>query len=1349
MSSILKTCYLICLFVITGSIAKAQDAPVFDKLVDFLPPAPNASAIIKYGDASVNKNQGTPNVSIPLFTVKGLKLSAPVSIGYSSGGLKVDELASRVGAGWAINAGGVVTRTVRGVPDEWNTRHQPYAAIGINYPTYNYMKRIATSQTTWGNHNGFDAEPDLFNFSFNGYSGSFVLDSNMNIVLINKSGIKIEKNFTSSAWNIKITTPDGTIYLFGGSTATETTKREQTCGKTFTELIPTSWYLKEIQHLNGEKIEFTYAPHIYKYDNGVSQTMSNPGFSGLGSGCTVPSVLPTSCVNIGVTNGVLLQSISSPGICSVDFNYTTRLDCQDKLISSIVYKEKGVTAGSFDFTYTTVTSSAAYAYETTYPYAGLDKTPYLTRLQESATGNTDHRTHYFSYNDPAARPYRLSFAQDHWGYFNGKLNTTLLPNLGVAWADKFPDATANRAPDFSYAQKGMLQKVIYPTGGINMLFYEANSGGAYNAYATPHKLSCDVTGTGDWAVQTKSKTFHIGAGAAGVGILPKLKLHCRVNDGSVAPFNHHNKANVEIWNTITNTLVFQKNYSPTQLEIDNVYSLVEGDYIMTIDAAGAMLTALAELTFTPNLTEPLPAPVEIGGVRVAKITTSNPDEAPMIKKYYYSTLDNMGTSSLGAYKAPVYMGTTYREGPCYSDLTYMFVYNTINSSSINNLAYFGGGSVSYGSVIEGIGEDFEGGGTESRFGVNADGLGLVLFGKDIIHAPSNNYSSYYNGKVLSEMQFKKGTGSSFIPVKKTSYNYKNDALGENVVYGFACVETSPSFQAIDTTCALIACAPHDGTCCYNRLVASMSRYSLMRYHVFSSWVYPETETQILYDENGLNPVTSTTNYFNESLQHLQVTKKEVVNSKGQTTRTTFKYPHDYTGTGDYSSMVSNNILSPLVDVKSEIVSSPSNIPLSESKINYSNSGNNNFTVASIQKSVKGNTLETEGTITQYDDKGNILEFTGKNGVTSSIVWGYGQQYPVAQVVGATYANVVAQLSVSMSALQLLDGATLRTELHRIRTGIPAANVTTYTYKPLTGVTSITDANNKINTYEYDGFKQLLIVRDQDGNAVKKNEYVYAVPDPNASIDVYFNDLKTTSITVNNCIAGFMGSSVIYTVPEGKYYSFISKDDANAKRDTDILTIGQDYANRNGFCSNSASCTTPGYKFVSCGCELGVKVCESSTPHPTMPGYYLNTLHWLWSDGSISPGFSETMPPCDGVDKKKIGCNCETGVKVCDNVTNNGGGSYTVTYHYHFSDNTNSATQTETLTCSGPDKKMIGCNCETGVKLYSASVICGKFGAPPGCCTGMWLCTYHYRWSDASVSADYTECSPTTCMLVGD
>lgn len=60
----------------------------------------------------------------------------------------------------------------------------------------------------------------------------------------------------------------------------------------------------------------------------------------------------------------------------------------------------------------------------------------------------------------------------------------------------------------------------------------------------------------------------------------------------------------------------------------------------------------------------------------------------------------------------------------------------------------------------------------------------------------------------------------------------------------------------------------------------------------------------------------------------------------------------------------------------------------------------------------------------------------------------------------------------------------------IRTSFPNAMVTTYTHKPLVGITSITDPKGLRTSFEYDSQGRLRMVKDSDGNLLSETEYNY-------------------------------------------------------------------------------------------------------------------------------------------------------------------------------------------------------------------------------------------------------------------
>src|SRR6187402_2739427 len=80
--------------------------------------SPTAASLGKYGDIPVGYHTGVPDISIPLYTVTAGSLKLPIGLSYHASGLKVQEPSSWVGAGWTLNAGGAITRTVVGAPDD-------------------------------------------------------------------------------------------------------------------------------------------------------------------------------------------------------------------------------------------------------------------------------------------------------------------------------------------------------------------------------------------------------------------------------------------------------------------------------------------------------------------------------------------------------------------------------------------------------------------------------------------------------------------------------------------------------------------------------------------------------------------------------------------------------------------------------------------------------------------------------------------------------------------------------------------------------------------------------------------------------------------------------------------------------------------------------------------------------------------------------------------------------------------------------------------------------------------------------------------------------------------------------
>lgn len=164
-------------------------------------PTPNAASLGSYGIIPVSLYTGKPNISIPLYTFEYKGFSLPVSLNYDASGVNVNELPGWMGHNWTVNAGGVITRSVRGEIDEYNTYHpivynrfqNPIESARLSgdyhcpvrgYPNYFKSYKSVSDLYKTKTPNGvdiakltglYDLSPDIFFFNFLNYSGCFFL----------------------------------------------------------------------------------------------------------------------------------------------------------------------------------------------------------------------------------------------------------------------------------------------------------------------------------------------------------------------------------------------------------------------------------------------------------------------------------------------------------------------------------------------------------------------------------------------------------------------------------------------------------------------------------------------------------------------------------------------------------------------------------------------------------------------------------------------------------------------------------------------------------------------------------------------------------------------------------------------------------------------------------------------------------------------------------------------------------------------------------------------------------------------------------------------------------------------
>ncbi len=497
-------------------------------LQNIIPPSPEAASMGKYGDIPVNTYTGLPSIDVPIYTLAGRNLQVPVSLSYYAGGIKVDEIASRVGLGWSLNAGGVITRSVRGLPDEIEGGYLEVSHQGglqkygfadlesLSRPKVydldgkcpdvddSFTKALRIYQSVANNQ--LDLEPDIYYVNFPGYSGRIMIDrledkmkghainipyTDANIVF--EMGVNAGRRMVER-W--KITTTEGITYIFGRSWANqeleaiEYTQVNQVGGSrdpNFREIsrYPSAWYLTEIiapevpsdpSQISAydDIIHFDYEPYTLKLPELRYAESRRICLS-----CEDIPAQPLENISsyIHETEGVMLKRIESL-TGSIEFQYAKapREDhpqgSTDRALESIdIYGFKGEKSQNFQLQTGYFTNGVGNTHLPAQPWQ-RKRLKLLSIQQIGKDMRQDQPNPYiFSYFDQYPLPAVNSFAMDYWGFYNGQTeNTTLIPEIKVN--ETVYHSPANRKPDISYMKLGTLSSITYPTGGSTRFDYE-------------------------------------------------------------------------------------------------------------------------------------------------------------------------------------------------------------------------------------------------------------------------------------------------------------------------------------------------------------------------------------------------------------------------------------------------------------------------------------------------------------------------------------------------------------------------------------------------------------------------------------------------------------------------------------------------------------------------------------------------------------------------------------------------------------------------------------------------------------------------------------------------------------
>lgn len=1105
--------------------AFGQQAPINNKIN--LPDiqTPQAASLGKYGVYPAAEYTGALPISIPLFEIDARGYKIPFSLSFHGSGIKLNQLETEVGLGWSLSGVGMINRSVVSVPDEkingsYNkipknlTEIINAATLPINSTQSQRAITLAWLQATAAG-SGDDTHSDYYFYNFPGHSGKFIVNNKIEYITIPFAPIKIERGtinysnvFTPYTFTLK--DEQGAISTFGSHTYSMPENFDASQTNTIG-----SWYLDNISipHKN-ENVSFTYEDLFFDEGTRYEEQVIGYHLKSNGDLNELPGVVNTKIGKI--THLMKLIKEINYGDGKVVFNYinspNTSVSQMKFLREILIYNKFGTMIKKVVLDYTVPANRVK-----------LSKVN-LIDLQNPA----DNGVYELVYNE-INFPSRTSVASDYWGYYNS-YGAGLLPYKTIerssilmsatgesSWVNRIYNVgNSNRSVNEATNQAEMLSRIVYPTKGFTQFTFESNKYRNWEVVSPDKEILIGgrVLGKGS---STKSEEIYYFVMDSTNLVKPSIyKPKLDITFGPPTPINgavQDYTQLVSLTDLTTNVVVLNKyhNANPAMplnvtqevnLEIGHQYALKLTVYGVSSYLNGYMTSSIdAYLKWTSNPNAYGYAAKLGGGLRIKKIENYDSGSTLISSEEYRYGRDETGLGD------PLFNSNILFKN--YQDFQYytFFVRNPdaivvpTERGKYWDRKFFGVSE--YSSIGGSSGQIFYDHVKKITNSIStSDRINEEKYYKldpektyeSTEFLNSRNYGSYsyiLNDPAISSAKSFNSEGK-LVKSKMVNYKYVRYSQFSPVLVFEKNIFTNPT-------------GPAGYFLDYN----IESDFHFVESKIRNSLRLPDEERDI--DYHYLNDVLIDSTVVVKSLDYLSAynvepTEIKIIGSNLKSKITKIKYPDDISSTNLFGGNLETTELQAIQKLNKDNEHRPLEpIQIEEYSDNGLLSIDRNIYKdflgrARINKKLKKyNMSEFVRNILfqQYDNYDNIQEAIDKAGIVTVYLWGYNNQYPVIEIKNATYAEVATALTQtaidnlnSIAQTEVAMEALINNAADKLRTDLPKAMVTSFTYKPLVGMTSKTDARGIKEIYTYDGKQRLQAILDHLNNVTKSFDYHY-------------------------------------------------------------------------------------------------------------------------------------------------------------------------------------------------------------------------------------------------------------------